>query len=381
MHDPIMIVGSGFAAYQLVKNVRRANREVAIHVFTQDSGDEYNKPDISHVFSNQQCADDLVVTSAGQFAEQYDIVLHPNTKVEAIDAAAHTIVAGGKMRRYSKLVLATGARAFVPEVTGDGAANIVTLNSLQEYQRSQDTIRQAQRILVLGAGLIGVELAMDLSSAGKIITLVDPRDSLMSELLPEFVSAPLQRSLENSGVELRFEQVLTSLSKTDTDLVAQLSSGDSIEVDCVISAAGLKPNVALASLSGLEVKRGIVVDNQLQTSQPDIYALGDCAEIDGKVMAYLQPIVLSANALAKQLLMQQAQVNFPPMLVKVKTPQLPIQLGGDTCKGAARWSVEFHQDGLVARAYNSSDKLQGFVVTQAHINLAFPLLRELSVAT
>ncbi len=148
-------------------------------------------------------------------------------------------------------------------------------------------------------------------------------------------------------------------------------------VDEVISAVGLRPRTQLAKDAGLAVNRGIIVDRQMQTSAPDVYALGDCAEIEGKVLSYLQPILLSANALAKTLAGQPTNVSFPPMLVRVKTPLLPIQLSGITTGDSLRWEIHADKDGLVAKAYNVLNKMIGFVVTQDHMKDAFPLLREL----
>ncbi len=123
--------------------------------------------------------------------------------------------------------------------------------------------------------------------------------------------------------------------------------------------------------------RGISVDRQLRTSDPHIYALGDCAEIDGKHLAFLQPILLSANALAKTITGTVTDVAFPAMLVKVKTPQLPIQLSGNTTDPDASWKLDVSATGMTAKAYDSNEQLIGFVVTQAHVPQTFPLLRQL----
>ncbi len=133
----------------------------------------------------------------------------------------------------------------------------------------------------------------------------------------------------------------------------------------------------MAKEAAIRVNKGIVVDSRLQTSARNVFALGDCAEIQDRMMPYLQPIVLSANVLGKQLLGQDAQLVLPPMMVKVKTPSYPIQLAG-TVNEVDHWEVNISVSGVVAKAKDDNDHLVGFVVTNEQIEQAFPLLRELS---
>ncbi|WP_153448331.1 NADH:flavorubredoxin reductase NorW [Vibrio algicola] len=381
MSNPIMIIGSGFAAYQLVKTLRRTDTDTPITVITADDGHDYNKPDLSHVFSKNQDAAALIRQTAEVFAQENGVTIMTDTRIKAIDSQAQTVTCqNDQVMGYAKLVLATGASAFVPPMTGSAVEHIVTLNSRVEFQAAQQELSQAEHVLIIGAGLIGTELAMDLASAGKTVSLVDPCDSVMATLLPDVVSAPLQKQLRKRGVKLQLSNSVQNLDKTEFGIEVTLESGEQFLVDSVISAAGLKPNVQLAQQAGLEVGKGIVVDRQLQTSQPNIYAIGDCAQIENKVLSYLQPTLLSANVLAKGLLnadQENAALKLASMLVKVKTPDLPIQLSGHTGESVYRWQVELDGDGITAKAFNVDDALVGFVVTQNHMKNAFPMLREL----
>ncbi|BAJ02175.1 NADH:flavorubredoxin reductase NorW [Shewanella violacea] len=388
MSHPIIIIGSGFAAYQLIKTIRRSDSTLPIWVFTRDDGHDYNKPDLSHVFSKQQGADELITKRASEFADEFNITLYSQTRVEKIDVEQEHILVEGKAYPYSKLVLATGAKAFVPPIEGDAVQDVLTLNSLSEYASAQQQLSQAQEVLLIGAGLIGCEIAMDLSSSGKQVTLVDPQSQLMANLLPEFVAAPLHKIMTETGISFELNNKVSSLSQhsdnsgnhNDKKIVAKLNSGKQIIVDAVISVAGLKANLQLAQEAGLATRQGIVVNAQLQTSANNVYALGDCAEIEGQVKAYLQPILLSANTLAKVLQGQSAELKLPPMLVKVKTPLLPIQLSGQTVRNIKHWQTQFDELGSITKAYNDKNEMVGFIVTQEHMKQAFPLLRELSSA-
>lgn len=377
MHAPIVIIGSGFAAYHLVKTIRRLDVQIPIQVFTAHDGAEYNKPDLSHVFSRQQTAQDLVIQSGDAFAQEHNIELFCETRVDKVDTQAQQIVANGRRYPYSKLVFATGAKTFVPPMNGNASDDVMTLNSLQEYQSSQRQIGQAKRVLVIGGGLIGVEMAMDLAQAGKAVTVVEPNSRLLANLIPDFVALPLENQLKQQEIQLLLDQQVLQVNKQTEGLEVTLNSEQRLEVDAIISAAGIRPNSALAQAAGITVNRGIAVDNQLQTSVEHVFALGDCAEIEGRMMPYLQPIILSANVLAKQLLSQPAQLVLSPMMVKVKTPSYPIQLAGNVTQ-VANWSVQISQEGIVAKAKNEQQQLIGFVVTDNQVKHAFPLLRDLS---
>ncbi|MCL1049438.1 NADH:flavorubredoxin reductase NorW [Shewanella abyssi] len=381
MTAPMVIIGSGFAAYQLIKNIRRQDTTLAIQVFTADDGDDYNKPDLSHVFSKQQDADALILQSGADFAAQYQVELLANTRVERVDTQAQCLYANGERYEYSKLIFATGANAFVPPVKGDGAASIITLNSLSEYRRSQQALKQAARILIMGGGLIGVELAMDLQTSGKEVIVVEPNSRLLANVAPDFVALKLEQPLRDGGMTLELNDYVTTIapSASEQAFMVTTKAGKVFDVDCVISAAGLRPNTQLAQQAGIEIKHGIVVDAQLKASADNVYALGDCAEINGKLMAFLQPIILSANALAKQLLGQSSQLSFPPMMVKVKTPSYPIQVGGKFNTDSS-WRVGFDKGGVTAEAFDAQNNMTGFVVTDENAKQAFSLLRKLSAA-
>ena len=377
MSVPIIIIGSGFAAYQLIKTIRRTDQAIAISVFTLDAGDDYNKPDLSHVFTNNQCSTDLIRLSGEAFAAEFNVHLYAFTQVDSINCEYQEILVEGVVYPYSKLVLATGAQAFIPPMLGDATDKVITLNSLREFESAQQQLQQAKRVLVIGAGLIGTEIAMDLSSSGKKVLVVDPSKLLMANMLPDLVANQLRNKMADAGVIFELGKTIHSLDMSEVGLRVTLSSGEIELVDCVIAAAGLKANTGLARKSGITVNNGLVVNLQLQTSAKNIYALGDCAEINGKVMSYLQPIMLSANALAKTLLGQATDLKLPAMLVKVKTPQMPMQLGGNMVNGVTSWQADIDTEGCSVKAYNEQKQMVGFIVTEGHMKKAFPLLREL----
>ena len=374
MSNGIVIIGSGFAARQLVKNIRKQDATIPLTLIAADSMDEYNKPDLSHVISQGQRADDLTRQTAGEFAEQFNLHLFPQTWVTDIDAEARVVKSQNNQWQYDKLVLATGASAFVPPVPGREL--MLTLNSQQEYRACETQLRDARRVLIVGGGLIGSELAMDFCRAGKAVTLIDNAASILASLMP-LKRQPLAASVDGDGRSSVVEISVAGAGKNrfwhsgNAGPPAQYRSG------CGNYATGLRQKPPLARRAGLTINRGVCVDSYLQTSNADIYALGDCAEINGQVLPFLQPIQLSAMVLAKNLLGNNTPLKLPAMLVKIKTPELPLHLAGETQRQDLRWQINTERQGMVARGVDDADQLRAFVVSEDRMKEAFGLLKTL----
>ena len=376
-HHPVVIVGSGYAGLQLARQFRRHAPATPLVIVCADDGADYPKPQLSHAVSKRQSAADLIRKSAKEVALELKALLLTGQQVNAIDPERQVIQLAERELPYRDLVLALGAEAWVPPVSGDAVDAIITLNSLQHYQQYQEQLVNSQRILIVGSGLIGSELANDFLLAGKQITLCDPTDRLLYSLTPDFVSERLHSVLAQAGCKFAFNTTLASLDRQSDGLLATFSDGTSIVVDSVVCAAGLRPRIALAQVAGLNVNRGIVVDKQLATSASHIYALGDCAEIDGQLLPYLQPITLSAQALAKTLAGEQTLVQWPVMPVNVKTSSYPVQLAGEVRSDDLIWQLDEDDNGLTGQAFRH-DALVGFVTSGQHITRSMALIKQLA---
>ncbi|MDL5026909.1 NADH:flavorubredoxin reductase NorW [Vibrio sp. TMPB1044] len=384
----IVIVGGGFAALQTIKMVRKLDQDIAITMITADSGVEYSKPNLSHAFSQEQTPETLTVHNAQQLAEQYNVVIKTKALVSEIDVDQLYIRVDGQPIHYTKLVLATGATPFIPPAKGLKRGATITLNSLEEFEKHKAQIDDAQRVTVIGGGLIGVELAFDLQTAGKDVTIIEPASYLLSSLVPPFVSLELEQVLRKAGVTVETDSAVCRATYLKEDIRLQTTASRLIRTDAVIAAAGLKPNTTLATQAGITVNKGIVVDQTMKTSANNVYAIGDCAEIEGRIMAYLQPAILSANVLAKQLIASDEvpatadiKLKLPHIITKVKTPSYPIQLAGRDLQTAQSWETRFDPKGIIAKGFNADNQLVGFIVTGEHTKAAFPLLKELQTSS
>lgn len=375
MNRAITIVGSGFAAQQLVRNLRKRDADVPIRIITADNGDEYNKPDLSHVASRATTASGLPLRSGEAFASEFGIALQARCRVDAIDTARQLLVTSAGECPYEQLVLATGARAVRPAFAGSDL--MYTLNSLDEFAKLEPQLAAARSVLVLGAGLIGTELAMDIASTGREVTLVDIKESPLSALLPAALSQPLVEALKVAGVRLQLGRGVQAIEAKDNGFQVSMSDGTTGRHDLVLAAIGLAPEVSLARAAGIDVRHGIVVDDHLRTSASDVYALGDGAECQGKLMPFLQPALLGATVLAATLLGKPTPLVLPHMMLRVKTPAYPLQLAGRTSDEGLSWQSEWNATGMLARAFDAAGKLCGFVAGGDRISQAFAVFREL----
>lgn len=375
---PIVVIGTGLAGYNLVKELRKLNPEQAITMITADDGRNYSKPMLSTGFGKNKSADELAMATPAAMAEQLNIVIRSHSRVTHIDCAAHTLYLGEEPLRYSKLVLASGAEVVKPRVEGDAEDCIYSINDLQDYGRFRAAAEGKKRVLIMGAGLIGAEFANDMAAGGFEIDVVAPCDQLLPSLLPPQAAAAVQHGLEGLGVRFHLGPLVSRINKTAAGLQVTLSNGELIDTDLVVSAIGLRPRLDLAVKAGLQVNHGIVVDRELQTSEADIYALGDCAEVEGRVLLYVLPLMACARALAKTLNGEPTAVSYGVMPVTVKTPVVPVAVAPVAADQAGNWSIDAQGHDVQAEFRNSDGQLLGYALTGAKVMNKVALNKELS---
>jgi rubredoxin-NAD+ reductase len=360
----LVIIGTGLAGYNLAREWRKLNPDAPLVILTRDDGRNYSKPMLSTGYTKGKTADQLAMQTAAQMAEQLKADIRTNVSVTAIDPAAKTVTVDGEVLAFDKLVLAQGADPFQPPMGGDGLDRVLTVNDLEDYARFQAAAAGKKNVIVIGGGLIGSEYANDLSNGGYAVQLVEPVGRVLPALLPPVVSEAVGAALAGLGVTFHFGVSVQAVHQDGEGVRATLSDGRDIRGDLVLSAIGLRPRVALAKEAGLAVNRGIVVNRELQTSHADIYALGDCAEVEGLVLPYVLPLMAGARALAKTLSGQPTAVAYPAMPVQVKTPVCPVVVSPVVPGTPGEWIVDA-QDGNNVRASfrNADGQLLGFALT------------------
>ncbi|WP_158938173.1 NAD(P)/FAD-dependent oxidoreductase [Burkholderia sp. S171] len=383
-HDPVVIIGTGLAGYTVARELRKLDREVPIVLVTRDDGCFYSKPMLSNALAMKKQPAALASFDASTMAAQLGATVRVQCHVERILPAAHEIVVSGEHLKYRSLVLALGADARRPGVPGSGAANILSINDLSDYARFRHVLEGCKSVAILGAGLIGCEFSNDLVAAGYVVSLIDPAATPLSRLLPEKVGMAFAKELLASGIHFYPGRSVATIERAVTGYRLHLSDETHIDADIVISAIGLAPRTALASAAGIQIDQGIRTDAWCRTSVENIFALGDCAAIDGKVQPYVLPIMHAARALARTLFGEPTRVQFPIMPIIVKTPAIPAVIVPSG--GAGEWLVEegaADQPSALRAIFRSqgNDRPTGFALLGAATEGKASLIKTMTVGT
>ena len=364
---PIVVLGSGLAGYTLVRELRKLNRDLPLTLISRDSGDYYSKPMLSNALSQGKIPASLVLTAALDMAVQLNITLLANCEVAAIDTAAKQLTTSLGMIPYDKLVLALGADPLKIPLQGDAVDSVLSVNDLADYANFRTHLETAKSVAIMGGGLIGCEFANDLANAGFKVTVIDPAPYPLASLMPEQAGSQLLSPLAKLGVSWHFGVAVTAVNAQRSGYALTLSDESVLQADVVLSAVGLRPRIQLAGDAGLTVNRGIVVNEQLQTSDVSVFAMGDCAEIGGVVLPYVLPIMHEGRTLAKILNSEAAKVIFPAMPVVVKTPAHPVVVAPAPRDASGTWRVLASGAGIKMAFYAEQDKMAGFVLTGDYV--------------
>lgn len=375
---PIIIVGSGLAGYTLLKEIRKRDTATPVTLVTADDGTFYSKPNLSNALTAGRTAEALAGASAERMAAEQNATLMTQTRVTAIDTAGHRIHTDRAELEYSRLVLALGADPIPHGLDGDAADAVLAVNDLADYAVFRNAIEGRKRVTVLGGGLIGCEFANDLAHAGFAVDVVHLGEWPLERLLPPEAGQRLASSLAALGVNWHFGRTGKRVERAQDGYIVTLDNGETIAADVVLSAIGLRPRTQLAQAAGIPVGRGIQTDRNLETGIPDVYAMGDCAEVEGLNLPYVQPLMVQARALAATLAGAPTPVIYPAMPVMVKTPAHPVAVLPPKIGVAGGWKVECSDTGICALHTDAAGRLQGFALTGSETGRRNALVKELA---
>lgn len=378
MTDHVVVVGSGLAGYGVLRELRRLSPEVKLTLVTLDEGHFYSKPALSTAFAKGKTGDTLVTMQAEKMAAQLQFDLRAKCTAQSIDRPSKTLHTDGGPIGYDKLVLALGADPIRPPIGGDAAEQAFAVNNLDQYRAFRESLPDGARVLILGAGLVGTEFANDLVIAGYNLRVVDMLGHPLAQLVPGGVGEMVRAALARLGVEWHLGRKVVSIDRAGGGFRAMLDDGSEIEADAILSAVGLRPHTALAQEAGIEIGRGIKVDSTGLTSDPHIYAIGDCAEYPQGLAAYVTPIMAAARAVAASSLGTPTEIKFPVLSVQVKTSAYPIVLLPAPPGVAGTWDKEADDDrGLKYLFRDLEGTVRGYVLTCERSNERVELDRTL----
>ncbi|MEL6115177.1 FAD-dependent oxidoreductase [Photobacterium sp. SP02] len=376
----LIIVGTGLAGYGLVEQIRQVESNLSIFMLTQDDGSFYSKPILSTGFSNNLEPSSIIDYTAEEMAEKLNIEIKTFVKSDSINTKEKLISAGGYVYRYNKLVLAQGALPVHLEWPVNVQPSVFYINNLSEYQDFRESLKKNNKIALVGSGLVGMEYANDLAASGMQVHVISVDNYPLEKLIPYKLGNALKACLEKINVNFHLDTKITdSYVKTNGEISITTENGEQIDVDIILSAAGLRPNIQLAKSAELNIGYGIKVNSTLQTSDESIYAIGDCAEINGDVRMFLIPINLSIKSLANTLTNSYGlsdEVNFPLLPVLVKTSACPIFCVPPPVNVQGNWKIDGEENNLKGCFFDNENNLKGFALMGSRIRERVSLIKE-----
>jgi nitrite reductase (NADH) large subunit len=328
--EPIVIVGAGMAATRFVEElIAAAPERYAIRVIGEEPRLAYNRVLLSSALAGDVALDDITL-KPHRWWNANSVEMTTGRKVTQLDPTAHSLLLdGGSRVCYSKLVLATGSHAIRLPIDGANLPAVHTFRDMQDVAALSRLGAGGARVLVIGGGLLGLEAAYGLAKRGARVTLAHVMDRLMERQLDPEGAAILRRLVEERGLRVMLETNAIRIRGDACVESVDLEDGHSIDVDAVVFAVGVRPNIELARAAGLSVDRGVLVDDGLATSDPDIFGIGECAEHRGQCYGLVEPAYAHARVLATRLAGGKAIYRGSTVSTNLKVSGVRVFSAGD----------------------------------------------------
>ena len=300
----LVVIGNGMAGIRSVEELLVLAPDLyEITVFGAEPHPNYNRILLSPVLSGEQKLEDIVLNDLEWYAS-HGIRLHLGKKVVRVDRNKRIVYADdGTTEAYDRLLLATGSNPFILPIPGVDAPGVITYRDIADTNAMIDAATRYKHAVVIGGGLLGLEAANGLAQRGMTVTVVHLMPWLMERQLDRIAGQMLQKSLEARGLRFRLECQTESILAGEQGRVSavRFKSGEEVQADLVVMAVGIRPNTRLAEHIGLHVNRGVVVNDTMQTYDPRIYAVGECANHRGIAYGLVAPLFEMAKVAANHL--------------------------------------------------------------------------------
>ena len=330
MSEPLVIVGNGMAAARLVDELSKAALgRYAIAVIGEEPRLAYNRVLLSSVLAGETASHDIELRPASWWRDR-GVTLKYGCVATEIDVGRRELkIENEESIAFSRLVLATGSTPLRLNVPGAELAGVHTFRDSRDVDLLLTLAAQKKRVVVIGGGLLGLEAAYGLAKAGAPVTLVHLMDRLMERQLDAPAAELLKSLVELKGIKIMLNANTARFHGETCVESVELTDGRRIDADAVIFAAGIRPSTALAKEAGIQVNRGIVVDDVMQTDAPDIFALGECAEHRGICYGLVEPAYEQARVLARHLAGRPAAYSGSVVATNLKVSGVSVFSAGD----------------------------------------------------
>ena len=365
MREKLVVIGNGMAPGRaLDKLFDAAPGRYDVTIFNAEPRVNYDRIMLSPLLSGEKSFEQIIIHGDGWYVK-HGVTLYKGHKVTAIDRTAKTVTsAAGVTVPYDKLIIATGSLPIIIPVPGSTLAGVLTYRDLDDVQAMLLASKARGHAVVVGGGLLGLEAAAGLKEQGMDVTVLHLMPTLMEKQLDVTAGHLLQRAVEARGIKIITKaNTKAILGKTKVEGIV-LDDGTELPASLVVMAVGIRPNSALAKEAGLDTKRGIVVDNAMRTSDPNIFALGECAEAHGQTFGLVAPLYEMAGVVAAQLAGEH-DTGFTPSATATKLKVTGINLfsAGDFGEGESHEEIVLRDAtrGIYKRLVLKDDKLIGAV--------------------
>ncbi|OOY05972.1 nitrite reductase large subunit NirB [Thioclava sp. F28-4] len=361
----LVVIGAGMASGRMLEHLFEAAPGAwDVTLFNAESRGNYNRIMLSPVLSGEKSYAEIVTHDADWY-DTHGVTCRFGEKVVGIDRDRKVVIGEQGEVAYDKLVIATGSNPFIIPLPGHDLDGVIAYRDLDDTNRMIEAARPGARAVVIGGGLLGLEAAAGLRLRGMDVTVVHIMGHLMERQLDEAAGYLLRRALTDRGIEVCCSANSKEILGEDGKLRAlKLDDGTELPCDLLVMAVGIRPSVALAKEAGLETGRGIQVDAQMHTSDPDILSLGECVEFDGQIFGLVAPLYDQAKVAAQTLTGEASEYIPREVSTKLKVTGCDLFSAGDFAEGEGREDIVFRDParGVYKRLVLEGDRVIGAVM-------------------
>ncbi|MGG1049627.1 Assimilatory nitrate reductase electron transfer subunit [Bacillus subtilis] len=362
----LVLAGNGMAGIRCIEEVLKLNRHMfEIVIFGSEPHPNYNRILLSSVLQGEASLDDITLNSKDWY-DKNGITLYTGEKVIQIDTDQQQVITDRKRTlSYDKLIVATGSSPHILPIPGADKKGVYGFRTIEDCQALMKMAQHFQKAAVIGAGLLGLEAAVGLQHLGMNVSVIHHSAGIMQKQLDQTAARLLQTELEQKGLTFLLEKDTVSISgATKADRI-HFKDGSSLKADLIVMAAGVKPNIELAVSAGIKVNRGIIVNDFMQTSEPNIYAVGECAEHNGTVYGLVAPLYEQGKVLASHICgvpCEEYQGSAPSSALKIAG--IDVWSAGKIQEDERTTSIKIYdeQAGVYKKALFVDDKLAGVIL-------------------
>ncbi|MDJ0806400.1 MAG: FAD-dependent oxidoreductase [Gammaproteobacteria bacterium] len=377
-HDPpIVVIGTGPVGMRMVLELNRQDPACRIQLFGNEPWLPYDRVKLSSFLAGEIAHEEI--NGNCEFPDNPQIDAHYNEAVTRIDRASKTVTTRyGNIYPYRYLVIATGSQPQIPTIQGVGLQGVYTFRDMTDTHRLFARKTRSRHTLILGGGLLGLECAKAMRRFNTRVTVIEQHDHLMFRQLDRTGSSLLKRHVETLGIKVIIHDSVRQILGTLGVQGVELRSGRTLRCDTVILATGISPNIDLAREAGLQTKRGILVDDCMQTSDPCVFAVGECAEHRGEIYGLVAPGYEQTAVVARRMAGQPAKYTGSIAMTSLKVVGCPLFCIGDTqqrYRDGVDPSFIDEAEGIYRKLIMDRGRLKGLIALGAWHEI--PRLREI----